>query len=122
MNPQFKTGDKAVIPVEIINTLNTISTVQLSNGDTIITHLSNLTPCFDAILSLAEQEANVNAHLRVQPTPTRDEVLRSNIEHNEKRIADEWNKAEPNLDRINMLSRFVNENKLELKNIQSVKN
>jgi hypothetical protein len=84
-----------------------------------------LIPCVDAvdrIPSLGEQEEMVKGHLRVEPTPTREQVLLSNIDSNERRIESEWSKSEPNLDRINMLSRFINENKLELKNIQSVKN
>lgn len=122
MNTQFKQGDKAVIPVKVTRLHQNYADVQFPNGDIVCVGTSNLTTCFDAIPSLAEQEEMVNAHLRVQPTPTREEVLRSNIEYNEKRIAEEWTKSEPNIDRINMLSRFVNENKLELINIQSVKN
>lgn len=117
----FKPGDKAVIPVTVATSDKDSVFVRLHDGSIKCVSISNITPCFDAIPSLGEQEEKVNAHLIVHPTPTREEVLISNIGYNEKRIKYEWEKSEPNLDRINMLSRFINENKLELINIQSVK-
>lgn len=48
---QFKTGDKAVIPVEIVKPYKgfDLADVRLPNGSIITLGTSNLTPCFDAI-------------------------------------------------------------------------
>lgn len=118
---QFKTGDKAVIQVVILNPNYTDFTAWTTAG---AVPKAELMPCVDAvdrIPSLGDQEAVVNSHLPVEPNPTREMVLLSSIDRNEKLINTEWEKSEPNLDRINMLSRYINEAKLELKNIQTVK-
>lgn len=49
MNTQFKTGDKAVIPVKVTQLHRNYADVQFPNGDIICVGTSNLTPCFDAI-------------------------------------------------------------------------
>jgi hypothetical protein len=45
----FKKGDKAVIPVEIVYTINNHSCVVFPNGDTLYTTQENLMPCVDAV-------------------------------------------------------------------------
>ena len=49
MTPQFKQGDKAVIPVKVTQLHQNYVDVQFPNGDIICVGTSNLTPCFDAI-------------------------------------------------------------------------